>query len=153
MNTTDELDDFFAEVEQVAVPLSTDGDLVEEMRVLATLRSRKVILEEELKKVNTEIKRSSAIIIATYDARGISKMALEGVGLFYTQASPYPSVHNKPAFIAWLDSQGLSELAVRTVNFMTLRSEWKGWLAKGLPLPPEELASAILDRQLRVRKG
>ena len=153
METIDELDNFFAEVEQVAVPLATDGDLVEEMRVLATLRSRKVSLEDELKKVNTEIKKTSAVIIATYDARGISKMALEGVGLFYTQASPYPAIHNKPAFIAWLDTQGLSELAVRTVNFMTLRSEWKGWLSKGMPLPPEDLASATLDRQLRVRKG
>lgn len=149
----DDLDAFFEEAEVVAQPLATDGDLVEAMKLLGAQRARKTEIEAELKMLNAAIKDGSARIIATYDARGITKMAVDGVGLFYTQASPYPAVHNKQGFINWLDEQGLPELAPRTVNFMTLRSFWKDMLAKGLPLPPEDLATALNDRQLRVRKG
>jgi kynurenine formamidase len=119
----------------------------------AELRQRKQDLEQELKDINAVLKTQNEVILATFDARSIQKMHIKNVGLFYRQESPHPAVVNKEEFIKWLDGHGEGEIAVRTVNFQTLRKWWKEQMEHGAPLPPEELAKAFIDRSIRVRKG
>jgi hypothetical protein len=150
----DELDDFLLSAEEEpAKPLATDGELVETMREVATLRTRKAELEAELKVVNSEIRTKNDIILATYDARGINKMSVEGAGLFYVQSSPYPSVTNKPAFLDWIDFRNMGEIAPRSVNFQTLRRWVKERMLIGAELPDPTVVAIHIDRQIRVRKG
>ena len=154
IEATDELDSFFEESEEApAQPLATDYELVETMRLIAEKRQYKAELEAEVKVLNKDLKDLNAQVLATFDARGITKMSVTGAGLFYVQSRPYPSVSNLPAFLNWLDSHNMGEIARRTVNFQTLRSWWKERMESGAELPDNTLVSVFDDRQIRVRKS
>ncbi len=151
--TEEDLDLFFGEAEEKpAEPLATDSDLVETMKQIAQLRDHKAALEADLKGTNKDIALLQDRVLATFDARGIGKMSVEG-RLFYVQSSPMPSVKDNAAFCAWLDERNMGEIAKRTVNFQTLRSWVKTRMERGGELPEENVLAYFIKRDIRVRKG
>jgi len=122
------------------------------MRDIRSLRDRKDAIKEELKQIEEQLRKKQAVVLATYDARGIHQMKVVGAGTFYVQEKIYPSPIDKPGFIKWLDEHGIPELAPRTVNHMTLVSWFSERTARGGELPPPSLVATHVDRQIRVRK-
>jgi hypothetical protein len=149
----EELADFLAATAEVPQLLASDSELEQTLRDVAELRDEKKDLEAKLKIITAALKEKQGRILATFDARGITKIGIAGVGLFYSQGKPYPQVHDKPALIAWLDAHGEGAIAPRTPNFQTLRSWWASILARGAEVPPPEIATAFMDREIRFKKG
>lgn len=152
-------EDFFAEEaaeEEANVPvvaLETEKELFETLIAIGEFRREKSELEARVKLIAKELARLEPIAEATFDARGVSKLAIEGVGLFYTQTALFPAVHDKPKFVEWLDQVGEGALAVRAVHPQTLKKFWKTSLERGSELPPPEVASAFEKRTIRLRKA
>lgn len=149
----DELASFFDEsVENPVFVLESEKELQETLYRLAQLRERKDVLSKELKEINKQLDIVEARAEVTFDARGIGKLGLEGVGLFYTSTKFYAAQHDKNALVEFFDSIGEGALAPRTVHPSRLTSWWRETQERGGALPPPEVASAFEKREIRFKR-
>lgn len=148
-----ELEQFLGGIEtEVPMVLETEKELQDTLNRLANLRERKDELSKELKAINKELEIVEATAEVTFDARGIGKLGLEGVGLFYTSTKFYSAQHDKTKLVEFFDSIGEGALAPRTVHPSRLTSWWRETMERGGALPPVEVASAYEKREIRFRR-
>lgn len=156
----DELAAFIDEVEpdSIAKPLATDADLIDQIKRLAVLREQEKSLKEARKALEAQLDECQNLILLTYDARGVTKMGVEGVGLVYTQVDSYPNVKDMPGLVGWLKDKGEGAIVKEVVHPQTLRAWYRSLVTNGASqeggtLPPPNLCEAYDKRSLRVRRA
>lgn len=149
----EDLDSFLDTLEtEIPQVLETEKELQDTLNRLATLRERKDAIKAELKEIEKELLIVQGTAEVTFNARGIGKLGLEGVGLFYTSTRFFAAQHNKEGLVEFFDSIGEGALAPRTVHPSRLTSWWKETLERGGALPPAEIASAHEKHEIRFKR-
>lgn len=72
-------------------------------------------------------------------------------GTFYLATSFYPTVLDAEKMIDWLDKQGQTSIAPRTINKTAFKEFYQERVEKDLPLPPAELVDAHSETAVRLR--
>lgn len=81
----------------------------------------------------------------------MSNFKLEGLGTFYLATSFYPTILDQEKMIDWLDKQGQTSLAPRTIQKTAFKEFYQERVEKDLPLPPAELVDAHSETGVRLR--
>jgi len=72
-------------------------------------------------------------------------------GTFYLATTFYPNILDTEKMIDWLDKQGQSNIAPRTINKPAFREFYQERIEKDLPVPPAELVDAHSETGVRLR--
>jgi hypothetical protein len=84
---------------------------------------------------------------------GLGNFKLEGHGTFYLATSFYPTVLDSEKMIDWLDKNGQSGIAPRTIHKTAFKEFYQERVEKDLPLPPSELVDAHSETAVRLRSS
>lgn len=109
---------------------------------------------EEAKKVIDDLKAEQDMIGVELTKKmeeiGLSNFKLLE-GTFYLATSFYPTVVDAERMIDWLDKQGQTSIAPRTINKTAFKEFYQERVEKDLPLPPAELVDAHSETGVRLR--
>lgn len=82
---------------------------------------------------------------------GMSNFKLPELGTFYLATSFYPTILDQEKMIDWLDKQGQTNLAPRTIQKTAFKEFYQERVEKDLPLPPADLVDAHSETGVRLR--
>ena len=84
---------------------------------------------------------------------GLQNFKLEGLGTFFLKTSFYPKVLDAQKMIDWLDKQGASNIAPRTVHLTAFKEFYQERVEKDLPLPPSDYVDAASKTSVQLRRA
>jgi hypothetical protein len=110
---------------------------------------------EETKKIIDDLKAEQDMIgdalTKKMEEIGMSNFKLPEIGTFYLATSFYPTVLDAEKMIDWLDKNGQTSIAPRTINRTAFKEFYQERVEKDLPLPPAELVDAHSETGVRLR--
>jgi len=152
---TQNIDELFDEaVEEQIVDIDVSDEAFDrDLTAYRTLRDERDDLKKQLTVNNEALEAVEARILYIANARGITQIRKEGVGLISVVPDPYPKVLNVEALIEWLDDNGHGGIAKRTVNFNTLRAWVKEQKENSNELPPPTVLEDKAGQTLRLKRA
>lgn len=112
-------------------------------------RKTKEELEEALKAVNLRLDAQNKAVVAEMDATDVKKVEFEGIGLVHQRGEFYARVKDEAALISWLDANGGSAMAKRSVHPSTLKAFVRERLEANLPVPDGVDGYSVVKAVLR----
>ena len=103
----------------------------------AALTKQKREAEASIDPINARLAELQSAMLAAHEASGIgSSVKLRGGGTIIVAEKTGVKKTDEPALVAWLDANGLADVAKRSVNTNTLGALVRERLEKFEPLPP-----------------
>jgi hypothetical protein len=149
--TIDELFEEGAE-EQVADIDTSDDNLGKLLVDFRTHRDEKDRLEALTRDENKLLDELETMILRIMEARGLTSLRKEGVGLISVVPNPWPKVLEFDKMVAWLTEHGHDGIAKMNINAQTLRSWVKEMKENGAELPPPDVMEDKAGTALRLRR-
>ena len=110
--------------------------------------------EKEIKAQRDDIKAEKDMIAVELTKKmeeiGLSNFKLPE-GTFYLAITFYPTVLDADKMINWLDKNGATSIAPRTINKTAFKEFYQERVEKDLPLPPTELVDVHSETGVRLR--
>lgn len=148
------IDDLFDEgaEEAVAVIDTSDDNLGKLLVDFRTHRDEKDRLESLTRDENKLLDELETMILRIMEARGLTSLRKEGVGLISVVPNPWPKVLEFDKMVAWLTENGHDGIAKMNINAQTLRSWVKEMKENGTELPPPDVMEDKAGTALRLRR-
>jgi hypothetical protein len=109
-------------------------------------------LEKQINDLDAEKDQVALELRKIMEDVGMQRFNLKQIGTFYLQATFYPKVIGDPLkVIAWLDGQGASNIAPRTIHKPAFKEFYQSAAENDKPLPPPDLVEAHTEVGLRLR--
>ena len=115
------------------------------------IREKKRAAEKVVDDIKAEEDMVRTTLTNKMEELGLQSFKVEGKGTFYLQTSFFPKVIDEAKMIDWLDKQGATNIAPRTIHKAAFKEFYQERLEKDLPLPPAELVDAHSETAVRLR--
>lgn len=116
-------------------------------------RQRKDELTKQLDDVKAELDMIGEDLTKKMEELGLQTFKLEGLGTYYLQTSFYPKVLDAEKVIDWLDKNGQSNIAPRTIKGPAFKEFYQERVEHDQPIPPPDLVEASSNTGVRLRRA
>lgn len=119
----------------------------------AAMDTRDDVRERE-KRLNALLEALKRALVEDFEKQNATSMKIDGAGTLYLHRSEYPRViaDKLEAFIEWLDANGHSALAKRTIHHQSLRAFYKEQVENEQPVP-SDLLEVHQEIEVRLKRG
>ncbi len=138
--------------ERPAFDDGTDRELGDLARKLASVKRWREELADKDRDASAEERMIKGRLRELMERREMTRFHVSGVGLVYSQNLYFPKVVGDPAAVtAWLDAEGATDVAPRTIKVDRLRELLQEREENDRPLPPPDLVEVQRGREVRFR--
>lgn len=125
-------------------------DQCEMARALTVALGAKDKLERELSEANTEAKALSQLLVAIFEATGVSSFKMTSGETCFQRMEPYSAFEDRKKLFAWIKKEKMQKLL--TVQWQMMNSLTKERLKAGQPPPPGVKVFFKIDARMTGRK-
>ena len=130
----------------------SDNELMGWLKRWHELKKEKDGITITLDGINGEIEQLKEAVKTKLLEQGVSKLSFEDQTVFL-KASAYNTIVDTEGLIAWLDKEGVGDVAIRKIDKPRLKEVLEQRFEKDQPFPPAELLELKPKTEVVMRAG